>query len=447
MRIKSLKIEKLFGCFDYDIDFKDDNITIITGPNGYGKTKCLNIIDAIFNKKFAFFINLDFEKISLALNNEETLHINKGTGKDTNNITISNNKGQPPFTLNKNPYNSTIFNRLERRIPFLEQINDDLIFDRRSGKTLTLDEVYAEYADRIPAVELLMAKNKIPEWLKTFIDFLNVYMVVDQRLISKAPFVEGRYGRPSRNELNHVKTIEKFAKQLSTKFAEIDRNASLKARKLDRSFAVALINNDKDPVTKDTTTIKKELEQITAKRNKLIDFSLEKPTNEKKQITLAPDVEDETIQKNINALELYIEHENKKLASYDKILEKLELFQKIIESKKLTNKKLRFDFKQGFYFESLNSKKKLPLSQLSSGEQHQIVLLYELIFNVKKNTLLLIDEPEISLHVVWQRQVLDDLQAIAKTKKMTVFIATHSPQIVNGKWDLAVNLGDINGAE
>ena len=245
MRIKSLKIEKLFGCFDYDIDFKDNNITIITGPNGYGKTKCLNIIDAIFNKKFSFFINLDFVKISLALNNEQILHINKDTGEDTINITASDNK-EEPFTISKNQYDSTIFNRLERRLPFLDSIDDDFIFDKHSGEVLTLHGVLAKYADRIRDVEFL-EKYKIPEWLETLVNSLNVYMIVDQRLTSK-PFVEDRYGRPSRNERNDEKTIEKFAKKLSDEFTKISRDASHKASTLDSLFPFKLINNSEGGV-------------------------------------------------------------------------------------------------------------------------------------------------------------------------------------------------------
>ena len=45
MRINSIKIEKLFEIFDYDISFStNENVLIITGPNGFGKTMILNII-------------------------------------------------------------------------------------------------------------------------------------------------------------------------------------------------------------------------------------------------------------------------------------------------------------------------------------------------------------------------------------------------------------------
>jgi len=52
----------------------------------------------------------------------------------------------------------------------------------------------------------------------------------------------------------------------------------------------------------------------------------------------------------------------------------------------------------------------------------------------------LIDEPEISLHITWQKEFLDDLLKIIKMQNFQVLIATHSPSIINGRWDLVYNL-------
>ena len=79
-------------------------------------------------------------------------------------------------------------------------------------------------------------------------------------------------------------------------------------------------------------------------------------------------------------------------------------------------------------------------TDLSSGEQHQLVMLYELLFKVKPNSLILIDEPEISLHLAWQVQFLKDLQTILKLADFDVLIATHSPSIIEDRWDLTVEL-------
>lgn len=94
-----------------------------------------------------------------------------------------------------------------------------------------------------------------------------------------------------------------------------------------------------------------------------------------------------------------------------------------------------------FLFKSIQDEK-LQLTELSSGEQHEVVLLFELLFKAQENSLVLIDEPEISLHVVWQLAFLDDIKDIINLQKIDVVIATHSPQIINDNWDLTVNLED-----
>ena len=65
MILKKLIIKNLFGHFNHVIKFKDENITILTAPNGYGKTICLKIIDSIFNRKFYFLSELQFQQIEL----------------------------------------------------------------------------------------------------------------------------------------------------------------------------------------------------------------------------------------------------------------------------------------------------------------------------------------------------------------------------------------------
>ena len=82
---------------------------------------------------------------------------------------------------------------------------------------------------------------------------------------------------------------------------------------------------------------------------------------------------------------------------------------------------------------------------LSSGEQHELVLFYELLFNVSSNSLILIDEPELSLHVFWQEQFLNDLIEISKFRGFDILIATHSPDIINDKWEINSRIKGASG--
>ena len=87
-----------------------------------------------------------------------------------------------------------------------------------------------------------------------------------------------------------------------------------------------------------------------------------------------------------------------------------------------------------------SSETRLDPVRLSSGEQHELVILYELLFRVRENSIILIDEPEISLHVAWQDEFLKDLGQMAELSRFHALVATHSPQIISDRWDLTVGL-------
>ncbi len=61
--ITRLEISGLFDLYSYDLKFEDDAINIITGPNGYGKTTILRIINSLYTKDFESLMNLRFKKL------------------------------------------------------------------------------------------------------------------------------------------------------------------------------------------------------------------------------------------------------------------------------------------------------------------------------------------------------------------------------------------------
>jgi len=106
----------------------------------------------------------------------------------------------------------------------------------------------------------------------------------------------------------------------------------------------------------------------------------------------------------------------------------------------------RYKFKKlvapeaGGFFIAAEDGLEIPLDYLSSGEKLQLILFYELLFHSEAGSLLMIDNPELSLHVSWQRNFLQDIQEIVRLGNFDVLIATHSPQIIHDKWDWMVDL-------
>ncbi|MGY2286325.1 AAA family ATPase [Pseudomonas gingeri] len=74
----------------------------------------------------------------------------------------------------------------------------------------------------------------------------------------------------------------------------------------------------------------------------------------------------------------------------------------------------------------------LSLKKASSGEQCLIVLMLGIAGHIEDGSLILIDEPEISLHPRWQEEFMPLLaSAFVKYKSCHFIIATHSPQIIS----------------
>ena len=136
-------------------------------------------------------------------------------------------------------------------------------------------------------------------------------------------------------------------------------------------------------------------------------------------------------------LDLHFSDMQARLSTLLPMLTKIETFQALL-SNRLIRKKLTVDRQRGFFVSRTdnNGVHILRPDALSSGEQHLIVMIYRLIFGTPTGSLVLIDEPEISLNSAWQMRFIDDLERISDITGQTYLLATHSAQIIAGRDDL-----------
>ena len=88
------------------------------------------------------------------------------------------------------------------------------------------------------------------------------------------------------------------------------------------------------------------------------------------------------------------------------------------------------DAKGNIFFRHKNTKEKILIDNLSSGERTLVSEILFLYLNNIKNMIILIDEPELSLHPAWQNRVLKLYENFAKENNSQIIIATHSPHII-----------------
>jgi len=95
-----------------------------------------------------------------------------------------------------------------------------------------------------------------------------------------------------------------------------------------------------------------------------------------------------------------------------------------------TNKRIQFTENKNIFFQ--NGINQLKTNQLSSGEKQLLIILFQVFLQEQKPYILLLDEPEISLHLKWQFKLIETIRTI--NPNCQLIIATHSPGIFAEGW-------------
>jgi len=137
----------------------------------------------------------------------------------------------------------------------------------------------------------------------------------------------------------------------------------------------------------------------------------------------------------IAALEAYVETLESKHQERDLIANRLKKFEEIVDVF-FEGKKFNVDFNKGFRILTADENE-IDEFHLSSGEYHLLYMMVTALVSTRSGTTIAIDEPELSLHVKWQRKLIKSLSECASGASPIFIFATHSPTIgaeYNNKW-------------
>ena len=212
---------KLFGIFDYEIELKEQGVTIITGPNGFGKSTILKSINALYSFDIFFFSELDFAKIEFYSSDSEKEPI--CIKKQNDNLFIDN------YKIDIESINEEIYRRIRR--PYLLRLDNERLINRRTEEIIfKRDLIKSNFSEsfREDVLEALDTSKNI-NLMNKLKDFSGkTKFIKEQRLLK----IENEF----RSELQTINVIEELPKKFKEKIKEISTRYSDVANKLDSTY-------------------------------------------------------------------------------------------------------------------------------------------------------------------------------------------------------------------
>lgn len=431
-KIASLDIKGLFGRYDYLIDEVDSrDLQILYGKNGCGKTTILKIIYNISELNFSEVLKVDFKHLKVNYDDKSYLEIIKNEEGIVFNIKPDKREIK---TINIPP--------LDKK--FIEYIHKP--FDRRyreyfyspTGRHLyriieenPIQSIF--YTDEVINNEEMVSFLCSKEEMK-FLPLLKEFKV-SCKFISADRLISVKNDKYHQEEdQSIIWGIENVLKQINNEIIDAAKRYSQLSQEKDSSYVKRLVKTYKD---KKEEVVSGKISALKKKIDDLVSLGISTENfNENYSISKV----DKGI---LHALDIYCDDTNEKLSVYKDLEVKLSCFFEIMNLIfSETSKKIKINNNKIEIYDDIR-KCAIDVDMLSSGEKHQIILLGDIIFSSSKVDLIIIDEPEISLHIKWQESFINNILGILKENKTNLIIATHSPFIINNYWDDALQLGDI----
>jgi predicted ATP-dependent endonuclease of OLD family len=429
MLLKRLIVEKLYGYLNFDINFNDD-VSILIGINGCGKTSALNVVEWLLRGKFR----------KLASEQYSRLHLDIDFGGDVYSLVSEKNSETMEFSVF-----STAFANPLPPITVRLMHPDDLRGNLEDGSR-------EHYRD------LRLESHEIPMW--QFLQSLPSLTVIslDRQLSAEAddifyledPKLNLSSIPKKKTPISHVQDLMiGLYTEYRAKATQYDNE--LKNRILMTAFQDPMLAFGSSHVRpmKDEDIVRLENKVVKYLSTSIMADEVTKHVRQffKSSRSLARQLTHEGTDQNfamgfmllryrqIEALaKAFNDLEVKNTAAFSELKNYLDALNKFFKD---SGKKLYFDeITNSLAFRSLE-KNEINTShfaggnilKLSSGEQQILILFTFLSFVAKPSTVFIVDEPELSLHPKWQYDFMKAFLAL-RPKSTQILLATHSPEIV-----------------
>lgn len=436
--IKRIIIRELHHHLDIDISF-NKGLNVIYGKNGKGKTTLLHVLANVLELDFKRFRHLQFRKIYIESFESKTIELTKdasgrlrisldgieaGSYERADSLipdlspverqAIKYSFGGRPVYL---PAFRAILERV-RSSSYGETVRDEQISEIKESEIQAIKESGLpppstpwQSSDAIAA---LIARKTVQcrEWFGDFVPIIRYPSLIEVSESISAEYFEAQFA-VSQSERN----------MLSSMFIDVFK---------------ALVSSVEPPSDGEIEPLMQRVIQSldvdentsSAHYTDYIGNRLYEEVNKAKEISTREQSEAQR-----RVLKLYAEMLERRNQERTEAFNKVKKFEEAVNlfldgktlhvSDQWSGNKRRI--RESVYIETGNGKK-YPLTSLSSGERQILTMLFSATrMSTTAPGVFLIDEPELSLHIDWQRIILGVLSSQATNRQ--IIACTHSPEV------------------
>lgn len=430
MQLKRFAVEKLFGQYNHEINFpvrpeasNEPSLVLLCGPNGIGKTTILQMISGFKRLKFDIFRKVPFKVASLTFSDGTTI-----------SVTVANKRSEKKALR----YLSVKYEKMKIELNIK---HTGAIRESEQSKV----DVFIEHFERQTSdvtVELVTTSRL-------------------QELYEEHSVIEKEVERQT--ILSEMSSDTSYDKHIEQKKETRRRRNVLLSERITRFIKDAQLNYRQFFSSNQPDLFPKILEQLAQKSQPVYNVDhLSQRLVKINQIDKMGEVyglqgEKWNFQKlhqildkrgsngspnhhALTVLNTYVEFLKSRSSERALLLDRLKTF-KETASEFLQGKSVEIHADYGLKITTADGAE-LSEASLSSGEYHLLYLLVTTLTTQRRGTVIAIDEPELSMHLEWQRKLIRGILRCASMAQPQLIIATHSPDVTAEYPKACVHLGE-----
>lgn len=431
-KIEKVSVRGLFGEIDHEFDMDErTSRAILIGPNGVGKTKLLNLVNALINLELSTLLVEQFSSVSITFDGDYRIECVRleASGTLPRGARLILTHGEMTATWD--------FSRAELNI-FEDRAGEHPLVRGRRRAGAQFWQYGTERCDTDRLIGLSLLDDELKDLGSLFgADASKIKQFLGQgtSLMVRTNRLSEDYGVADRNEKvflgDEVRgRDDTIVSRIRREFESARLEYLRVSQELDSTFPARLLREERFGPVKIFQS-ETQLRAVYKKLGKV--FSETTGTVRVDELEMAPLPSRRLEPWEIQVLNLHASDGLEKIRALTDLSRRIQVFESLVNSKLVRSRVLVKP--EGLYLEFADGRLETPRSStLSSGERHQIQMAFALVFQSREKRLVLIDEPELSLHVNWQNEILSEFEALKELNKFQYIVATHSPEIIGDAW-------------